>query len=457
MLQRNLLVISGMMTHARNCECDYCKNQKPFDMPKHLAEKLASGELVVFAGAGISTENKTNAKNTFYEEIHAELDLKDATPTFPELMSQFCAQPDGRIKLIERIKQRFDNFSSFDQFYNRMTQFHRALAPLFMITDVVTTNWDDFFERECGFTPFVYDSDLAFWDASPRRAMKIHGSITNFGSIVATNEDYRLSYERLNDGPLGAHLKSLIARKTVAYVGYSLSDENYLRLLGNIARMMGDKTRQSYFISPQIDPARIQAAPVPLIPIETDGAFFFEEVRRKNGDALGITTEAAFYCCLELLDEVATVHDKTATAFLKTNHPLLIFALSYQDGLSHALRRIIRMKKTGEYHSINSVHSRVHTYETMVEDYIKHENFWDAAYCLGYHNGLLYLLLASQNMKAPKPPFFEMPFDVTVGSLKEIAKRPQDKLPRKVAKFVRQMMRDFPRNAGVVPDHPPYL
>jgi len=244
---------------------------------------------------------------------------------------------------------------------------------------------------------------------------------------------------------LGAHLKSLIARKTVAYVGYSLSDENYLRLLGNIARMMGDKTRQSYFISPQIDADRIRAAPVPLIPIETDGAFFFEEVRRTNGDALGITAESAFYCCLKLLDEVATIHDKTATAFLKTNHPLLIFALSYQDGLSHALRRIIRMKKTGEYHSINSVHSRVHTYAGMAQDYIKHENFWDAAYCLGYHNGLLYLLLASQSQKAPNPPFFEMPFDVTVGSLKEIAKRPRDKLPRKVVKFLREMMRDFPK------------
>lgn len=414
--------------------------------------------MVVFAGAGISTENKTHSGSTFYEKIHDELNLKpDASPSFPELMSQFCEQPDGRIKLIERIKRRLDYFSSFDQFYDRMSRFHRALAPLFMITDVVTTNWDDFFERECNFTPFVYDSDLAFWDASSRRIMKIHGSITNFGSIVATSEDYRQSYERLNDGPLGAHLKSLIARKTVSYVGYSLSDDNYLRLLGNIARMMGDKVRQSYFISPEIDLDRIKAAPVPLIPIETDGAFFFEEIRKAKGAELKITNENAFYHCMTLLDELSSIHDKTAAAFIKTEHPLLIFALSYQDGLAHALQRIIRMRKAGDYHSLDGVHARVHTYGHMIDDYIKKKNFWDAAYGIGYQNGLLYLLMRSDNEKSPKPPFFEMPFDVEVANLRDIAKRSKRQLPRDVAKFVQEMMKNFPRNAGVVPDHPPYL
>src|SRR5687768_16458182 len=100
-------------------------------------------------------------------------------------MTKFCELPDRRIKLLEQIKNRFDYFLSFDNFYNRMSRFHRAIAPLFMIADVVTTNWDDFVELECEFDPFVYDSGLAFWDAARRRVMKIHGSITNFGSLVA--------------------------------------------------------------------------------------------------------------------------------------------------------------------------------------------------------------------------------------------------------------------------------
>ena len=99
-----------------------------------------------------------------------------------------------------------------------------------MVTDVITTNWDDFFETECGFDAFVSDSDLPFWDASRRRVLKIHGSVRNLGSIVATEEDYQASFRRLNSGPLGAMLKTILSQKTIVYVGYSLSDENYIRI-----------------------------------------------------------------------------------------------------------------------------------------------------------------------------------------------------------------------------------
>ncbi|MEH2508429.1 NAD-dependent SIR2 family protein deacetylase [Bradyrhizobium sp. AZCC 1578] len=203
--------------HLQDCVCAHCRDRKPFSIPPHLLDAIANGEVVIFAGAGISTENRTYSRTTFYEEIRSELKLTEHI-SFPRLMDALCAQPDGRLRLLKKIKKRFDYFISFDEFYQAMTRVHRAISPLHTIADVITTNWDDFFERACGFDAFVYDSDLAFWDASRRRVMKIHGSITNFGSIVATTSDYRQSYKRLNNGPLGAHLKSLIARKTVVYV-----------------------------------------------------------------------------------------------------------------------------------------------------------------------------------------------------------------------------------------------
>ena len=115
---------------------------------------------MIFAGAGISTENKTYARTTFYEDICSELKMSEGL-AFPKLMDAYCSQPDGRLKLLSRIKKRFDYFISFDEFYDAMTSFHRSISPLYMISDIVTTNWDDFFERECHFDPFVYDSDLA--------------------------------------------------------------------------------------------------------------------------------------------------------------------------------------------------------------------------------------------------------------------------------------------------------
>lgn len=187
--------------HPEDCVCAYCRNRKPFTVSEHLLEAIASGNAAVFAGAGVSTENRTYARRTFYEEICSELKIPEGQP-FPKVMDVYCSQPDGRLKLLSKIKKRFDYFISFDEFYLAMTQFHRSISSLYVLNDIITTNWDDFFERECNFDAFVYDSDLAFWDASRRRVMKIHGSITNFGSIVATSADYRRSFKRLNDGPL---------------------------------------------------------------------------------------------------------------------------------------------------------------------------------------------------------------------------------------------------------------
>src|SRR5258708_6812861 len=101
--------------HPDDCVCAYCRNNKPFVTPQHLLEKVAKGEVVVFAGAGISTENKTYARTTFYDEIRSELKLADNL-SFPKLMDALCSQPDGRLKLLEKIKKRFNYFISFDEF-----------------------------------------------------------------------------------------------------------------------------------------------------------------------------------------------------------------------------------------------------------------------------------------------------------------------------------------------------
>ena len=40
------------------CECAICKNNKPFTFPKEIIDAALNGKLVLFCGAGISTEDK---------------------------------------------------------------------------------------------------------------------------------------------------------------------------------------------------------------------------------------------------------------------------------------------------------------------------------------------------------------------------------------------------------------
>ena len=58
-----------------NCECAICKNNKPFELPEEIIEAAIEGNLVLFCGAGISTEGKTVLPYSFYESIKNELEL----------------------------------------------------------------------------------------------------------------------------------------------------------------------------------------------------------------------------------------------------------------------------------------------------------------------------------------------------------------------------------------------
>lgn len=52
------LIIMKKVIGAVNCECFMCKNNNSFDMPNEIIESVKKKELVLFCGAGISTESK---------------------------------------------------------------------------------------------------------------------------------------------------------------------------------------------------------------------------------------------------------------------------------------------------------------------------------------------------------------------------------------------------------------
>ena len=223
-------------THDQeNCqfhECDICKLHKKFDFPEEIINAYKDENLVIFAGAGISTEAKNVFDYSFKNVIKDELGIPhDKEIEFSELMSLFCEKPRSRKDLIRIIKERIDYVKSYKELYSFATKFHRTLSTIPHLNDIVTTNWDDFFERECSATPIVTGEDFAiFQDISGRKVFKLHGSVYNYGSIVATKEDYQKCYSRLSTGIIGANLKVLLMSKTLVFVGFSFQDDDFQRL-----------------------------------------------------------------------------------------------------------------------------------------------------------------------------------------------------------------------------------
>jgi hypothetical protein len=101
------------------------------------------------------------------------------------------------------------------------------MSTIWQFSDIVTTNWDDFFERECLALPFVAPEDFVFWGVPGRRVLKIHGSMLNLGSIVATREDYTACSEKLTANLIGGSLKHILGIHTAVFVGYSLRDDDF--------------------------------------------------------------------------------------------------------------------------------------------------------------------------------------------------------------------------------------
>lgn len=367
------------------CQCEICSTNLPFELPQHLVEKFISGDLVVFAGAGISTESKTVTPETFFERMAYKYCGGNTSLEFPEVMQAIEAQPAGRINLISEILERIEYVKSFPDMYSEATKFHQELATMWKIDTIVTTNWDDFFEYETGATPFVLSSDIPFWDSARRRVLKVHGSIGNLSTIVASTNDYAASARALSKNLVGAKLKLLFAEKTIVFVGYSLKDSNIKKIFRFVKSILDRHQGQHYFVSPFIDEqelSRVQS--LGLHGIKTSGQHFLhtlkvESLRDTCSLSDKIYEEVGIY-----LEVMESIHVKVSKEFNSTKYPTLMYSMSYQDGVLHALRRIKNMRRLGLYSDTHRTVGTIYKYIEHRAVRLKQKRYEDVAYIDGY-------------------------------------------------------------------------
>ena len=312
--------------------CDICKNYHDFEFPEDLFEAFVNHDVVIFAGAGISTENRNIFPTTLYEDILAEnKNRDDEVSSFSKVMSEFCKKKGGRRQIIERITERIDYVRSFPELYSSTVTFHSYLARIPCVTEIVTTNWDDFFESECHATPYVYEPDIAFWEKPGRKVLKLHGSINNLGSIVVTNEDYEKRYDSLNSGLVGSQLKLLVANKKVVFIGYSFSDEDFNRIFSFVRSQIGDFIKKPYIIT--LDKSKNDKwHELGLEPIYTAGEYFLQVLIHKLQLRECLIRDDIIRVVQKELSVTIAKHHSLSDKITFSDYPEVIFCLSYQDG-----------------------------------------------------------------------------------------------------------------------------
>jgi hypothetical protein len=367
-------------------------------MPKPLVDAVCEARVVVFAGAGVSSEVRTVLPTTFYDEVRDELGTKDgADLSFSELMSQYCAQHDGRIKLLQKIKQRFKYLDDFPELSWSASRFHRELSTIPLLNEIVTTNWDEYFERYCTCTPFVTPQDFAFWSLPGRKVHKIHGSVSSFGSIIATTEDYERCHNEIFAGLVGANLKMLFATKTILFAGYSLHDQDFLRLYHKLRGEMGDVFPQPYIVTPHAEDS-MRLKELGIVPIITDATHLMEVMKAQLVARRLMRPDSQFSCLEEEHSKLLKAH-REMNKFSLSETPSCLYALCYQDGMMHGLERVMARKSSGEYSHVSFLRDKVRTYTIIRKDKLSRGRYADVSYIDGYIDALLFLEASPQERK----------------------------------------------------------
>ena len=439
--------------------CVGCLNNRPFRLPADLVEALVSGNLTIFAGAGVSTEAAGVFKSTFYQDVACELGLSDVDLTFPELMTRFCARPNGRAQLLLKIRERFDYLKSFPEVYRRASRVHRELATIPYVKEIFTTNWDDLFERECGATPVVTAEDFVFWNLPGRKVYKVHGSINNYGSLVATDEDYERCYERLHSGLIGSQLKLALATRTVLFIGYSLRDHDFERIYNFVRTEMGELIPHAYIVT--LDEASEERyTNMGLTPIFTDAEFFVSALKNHLVARELMLSDDWQINIFEALQEVQDEHDKLHDGFNYFDNPAIVYAASYQDGLQHAFQHLLSMSDTGKYSGPCGAEHSVEAYENVRKVKLRDKAYSDVAYIDGYKNGLTYLSVPDEYRSA-LPLYYVFGYKGNICTIEEFAEivRDAERLHKTSYKHAKKLVEDVLTQGaqGVVFHHVPFL
>jgi len=390
-------------TSAETCGCLQCELDRDFEMPPEVQKACLDGELVIFAGAGISTESRMVVQHPLYLQMLLEVGMDPReSPSFPSVMTEYEAL-NGRGALLERIKEHLDYVQSFPNIDGEAGRFHSALAGVYTIKDIVTTNWDDYFERNCGAQPFVTEDDWAFWKSSKRKVFKLHGSISNPGSIVATEADYKKCYRNLNQGLIGARLKMLLATKTIVFVGYSLQDSDFAALYRPMKRRMGDLLPRAYIVTPFETEIPKFAEGMHLL--RTSGLHFVETL--KDGFPEDELLPDERFAVLPLIRaEVRKLHHEMVEEGEMRCDPAMFMCACYQDGLMDAFDHQMANAPKGDYfHRCYSEGLARNVYEKLRGERADEGVWHTVAYIEGYINGLLFLI-ADDKTRESLPRYF---------------------------------------------------
>lgn len=239
---------------AQRLRRDLSGPTRPSNQVQGLAEDIASGQVVLLVGAGASAaaglpawsplldrlaerareETGPIGRVTEWWDGFEELPLVDRA----ELLSAVLAGSDTRIDLTAVVSEALGATS--DGRTPKPSLQHWLLAGL-AVPEVVTTNFDLLLDEAVMHTAGAEVRILPWQTTSvgDRWILKLHGDVRR-GHTTLSRDDY-LGYDALRR-PLASVVQAQLLTRHMLMVGFSLDDENFIRLARGVRSMINSMT-----------------------------------------------------------------------------------------------------------------------------------------------------------------------------------------------------------------------
>ncbi|BCS32240.1 SIR2 family protein [Luteitalea sp. TBR-22] len=202
-----------------------------------LAGYARRGDLVLFIGAGASIGGGLPGWGDLLDRLAGDagfsLDERAKLRNLDELDRARIVQMRLEARSQRRLGEHIASMMSASPF-RPLTQTLLASLP---VTQAATTNYDQLFEGASGDVG-IDCAILPYAPAPARRRwlLKLHGCVTHPEHIVLTRDDYlRFSSSR---AALAGIVQALMVTRHMLFVGFSLRDDNFHRILHDVRSTM---------------------------------------------------------------------------------------------------------------------------------------------------------------------------------------------------------------------------
>jgi hypothetical protein len=208
-----------------------------------LAGEARAGRLVLFLGAGVSQAAGLPGWTDLLKRLATAAGMRAELPRLEDLTEL------DRARIIEMRLEAQDRRLA-DEIGKRFRKARYALPHLQLaglpVDEAVTTNYDTLFEaaaaavgREVAVLPYEAAAEKHRW------LLKLHGSTKGPPEdIVLTRGDYLRYADRR--AALAGIVQALLITRHMLFVGFSLRDDNFVRIADDVRRALGPRARKRF-------------------------------------------------------------------------------------------------------------------------------------------------------------------------------------------------------------------